>query len=781
MAEPEQVVHINSVLSQLRADMPTASIPKEASDMFALRVYLCEMNSVDLTTFRDAELSRFVPFVQQLLRQDPRAMRSLRYDYTAPMSDGVVQLPHVHRLLDASSGNLRLNLNDLSARYEERIRTFSGEIDARFFVEEHISLMTPRKSGGWRTPGIGKLPAARNLAKAFDDGSYVTSPISARTMVGPRVSSGDEVAVLRQALSDMDALCSAEPSPFLIDLMHSAGPDTMINTLQQLEHALVLIPRDVKQSMPHYERYLTMLFYRTLDLVCKRESARLTDKQPVFNLLRNNKFHRSMLICCFQIVGLALLPAQRQVRFLDTLHHMGLKAFDLVINIETFIRENVQQLSRAGIKRLKEMEERLLETEVWKDDDPLYTLMEAEAEAQARTGATRRPLASLTDAVPAAPVRRSAAPTTSSAPPMGAAQRAVSAISSTTGMPRVAFLEDNTWASNQLQLFYRKLLLLLHMRLASLCRELNVPAEKEKRMWDMIVVLVQREDRFRLFRQRHIDQAMMCAMYVVSKLMNGEHVEGSTAAVAAAAAVGSPDVTGSSPPMQPRSANEPLLFRDIIKTYMTQPQYRKATVCEVIGGDGAPCDIIAFYNTVFVVSAGALLRDFKTVPPSPRPAVQPLPLASSPLAQRIVLQQNISLSPMHPDRAQQLQQMSPTFLQTGLTSPSNGSMLKTAAIRAAIESERAALYGPSFSRAYVFGEYSGEGVKEGGEAPPAPAAVGRESKRRLDFDNLGSEEDDEEMEMVVKSRRTAADGAGPSSSANDRSRSQSPSEDEMEN
>uniref|UniRef100_A0A8P4K177 Retinoblastoma-like protein 1 n=1 Tax=Dicentrarchus labrax TaxID=13489 RepID=A0A8P4K177_DICLA len=210
----------------------------------------------------------------------------------------------------------------------------------------------------------------------------------------------------------------------------------------------------------------------------------------------------------------------------------------------------------------------------------------------------------------ASPSRVASAPTASSEPQAGI------------GRPR---------RTGSLALFFRKVYHLASVRLRDLCVKLDIPSELRGKIWTCFEhALVHCTD---LMRDRHLDQLLLCSVYIISKITKETHT-----------------------------------FHDIMKCYRSQPQasshvYRSVLLrhtpreqvadenMEVSGeansnqpGEEERGDLIQFYNGVFVLKVKSFALRYRHLlcsdepadapPLSPFPSVRAQPLSPRRISQR---------------------------------------------------------------------------------------------------------------------------------------------------
>jgi retinoblastoma-like protein 1 len=150
--------------------------------------------------------------------------------------------------------------------------------------------------------------------------------------------------------------------------------------------------------------------------------------------------------------------------------------------------------------------------------------------------------------------------------------------------------------TGSLALFFRKVYTLAHMRLNHLCHGLGIGEETFKRkIWTLFEhVLKSYTD---LMKDRHLDQILMCSMYIVWKLQ--------------------------------KINKEENIFSKIINQYKKQPQAEKHVyenvlipeeIMKAAKSEEKP-NLITFYNCVFVKVLEKYVKSFN----SDQPPLSPLP------------------------------------------------------------------------------------------------------------------------------------------------------------
>ncbi|KAB2083868.1 hypothetical protein ES319_A05G296400v1 [Gossypium barbadense] len=113
------------------------------------------------------------------------------------------------------------------------------------------------------------------------------------------------------------------------------------------------------------------LYYRVLEAMCTAE-AQILRAPNLTPLLTNERFHRCMLACSAELVLATHKTAT--MLFPTVLGRTGITAFDLSKVIESFIRHE-KSLPRELKRHLNSLEERLLESMVWDKGSSLYNTL----------------------------------------------------------------------------------------------------------------------------------------------------------------------------------------------------------------------------------------------------------------------------------------------------------------------------------------------------------------------------------------------------------------------
>jgi len=165
--------------------------------------------------------------------------------------------------------------------------------------------------------------------------------------------------------------------------------------------------------------------------------------------------------------------------------------------------------------------------------------------------------------------------------------------------------------NTRLQLFYRKLYRLAHIRLSQLCLQLGA-TDIQQRSWDVLVEILANEASLRLLYHRHLDTAIMCTIYCVSRVIS----------MSSRALI---------PPARVQilsKEDRQLKFKEIISKYMLQPQSDESHYKEIDVSDRMKdkhIDIINFYNLVFIHDILPITKQIQPPQNAASPALVPPP------------------------------------------------------------------------------------------------------------------------------------------------------------
>uniref|UniRef100_A0A8C1L6S9 Retinoblastoma-like 1 (p107) n=1 Tax=Cyprinus carpio TaxID=7962 RepID=A0A8C1L6S9_CYPCA len=574
--------------------------------------------------------------------------------------------------------NFQDNNKAINREYEEYVLTV-GDFDERVFLgadaDEEIG--TPRKATA--EPPSGQLSARmqveNNLQQHFEKMHSLapSTPLTGRRYLKEKEVLVTPVSSATQSVSRLQSMVSGlrnSPSDALVQIFKFLCVDFSENRLKLAE----------------------ILYFKILENIMTQEMKRLQGKDMV--LLEQEVLHCSLLACCLEVV---LFAYSSQRTFPWILEIFQIPPFYFYKVIEVFIRSE-EGLSRDMVKHYYSIEEQVLESKAWTKDSALWTALSnannkvptvEEVHTYTNSQTTFSPAAGSAkrrlfgDDPPAqSPVKRisvtpikiipnamennqntastttvlsmatgngqqltiplpmvknemggitviqlqanevllTASPSRTAAPPAG----------SDTQPPPV----NKPRRTGSLALFFRKVYHLASVRLRDLCLKLDISSELRGKIWTCFEhSLLHCTD---LMKDRHLDQLLLCAVYIISKITKEEHT-----------------------------------FQDIMKCYRTQPQanshvYRSVLLkrrpreqqtdenmevdppvdqsnerteeddrTEAESESEERGDLIQFYNSVYVLKMKSFALKYMEAPPlSPFLSVRAQPLSPRRVSQR---------------------------------------------------------------------------------------------------------------------------------------------------
>lgn len=304
------------------------------------------------------------------------------------------------------------------------------------------------------------------------------------------------------------------------------------------------------------------LYFKTLEGILKAEHKRLSKDIPALApILEQDVLHRSLFACCLEIVLFSCSSqAKEKLMFPFVLDVCSIKPYHFYGIIELVVRTE-GGLSREVVKHLNHVEESVLESIAWSPDSPVWEALEeymasnsthlapscaevtsAKANARADLDSSEGEgsktklfesekeedlppgsknvtvhLQSIQDGkLVLIPVQAMMVPS-----PDGQGHSIRLA-----GKPSLS--ESGVKKHSALLLFYRKMYHMSSLRLRDLCVRLNIEESNMKQIWTLFEHVV-RDEGSSLLRGRHLDQILLCSIYVISKVTGfGKNGQGLT-------------------------------------------------------------------------------------------------------------------------------------------------------------------------------------------------------------------------------------------------------------
>ncbi|XP_023954413.2 retinoblastoma-like protein 1 [Bicyclus anynana] len=449
---------------------------------------------------------------------------------------------HLTGLLDM--GTFETNLKSLNKVYETYVLSV-GEFDERIFLGEHATeqVGTKNKVSGDEISQV--IASFGPSSRACPD-----TPLTGRRYLAHR----EELTPVSEATNSLARLAAflrhtrPKPSPHLLRFFADCGvSEEAINTkvIQPCQGWQEQFATSLRESHCSNEtigfrcNMVTCLYYKVLEHII-REEHRKKPQLSLQILLSQGTYQLTVYACCTEVVLHAY--GVHSLRFPRVLQIYQLSAFTFYKIIELLVQAVVEKLSRDVIKHLNAVEEQVLESLVWTSDSPLWeqltkTPVPASTDVHINESPnSRRNISGIQSPVSAAintfispmadqakkqlfndnvkpgqsllvqanNVKHGASPATSP-------QHAGSADSTPNTTPKKT--------NNSLILFFRKFYGLAVVRMNDLCSRLGlVDDELKRKIWTCLEYSVMHQTQ--LMRDRHLDQILMCAVYVICRVSN---------------------------------------------------------------------------------------------------------------------------------------------------------------------------------------------------------------------------------------------------------------------
>uniref|UniRef100_A0A672ZPG6 Retinoblastoma-like protein 1 n=1 Tax=Sphaeramia orbicularis TaxID=375764 RepID=A0A672ZPG6_9TELE len=616
---------------------------------------LCELHDGLVVEAKGIKQHYFKPYIQKLFHRQ--------------ILKGNEEL--LTELLDPQ--NFIDNNKAINREYEEYVLTV-GDFDERVFLgadaDEEIG--TPRKVV--HEPSASLTAAQNHLQQHVEkSGSLAPStpltgrvylkekdllvtPVSSATQSVSRLQS--MVARLRTAPSDqlmqIFKSCSRDPTQSILSRVKTLGQTFKEHYTNDSEDTPGSHIGTNTQGTHTESSYRTHMTYTVSVQVLKAV------------LLEQDIFHCSLMACCLEVV---LFSYSSQRTFPWIINVFKLAPFYFFKVIEVFIRSE-EGLSRDMVKHLNSIEEQVLESRAWVGGSALWSALQTAGNKVPTVEEVRwtfrhkpehepsRLSSTRSIYVPPSPLSvhdRYSSPTAGSAKrrlfgddpptsvtsgltpngsPMSSPAKRLTFSSSSTlkigaqsaqttvlSIPlQGTNMESDScfWGCSYLNPHPPRVTVswcpqvyhLASVRLRDLCVKLDISSELRGKIWTCFEhALVHSTD---LMRDRHLDQLLLCSVYIISKITKETHT-----------------------------------FQDIMKCYRSQPQanshVRKTAQSSSLdqSAEEERGDLIQFYNTVFVLKMKGFALRYAThenraeAPPlSPFPSVRAQPLSPRRVSQR---------------------------------------------------------------------------------------------------------------------------------------------------
>ncbi|XP_035434749.2 retinoblastoma-like protein 1 [Spodoptera frugiperda] len=440
------------------------------------------------------------------------------------------------------------NLKSLNNLYETYVLSV-GEFDERIFLGEHANeqIGTSNKVSGDEISQVIATFGPSNRA-------CHETPLTGRRYLARRDEELTPVSEAKNSLARLASyLRNAKPQPSrdLLKLFSDCNVNMeAINTnlVQPCNRWMEKFANSLRESNTTSSNetisfrcnMVTCLYYKVFEHII-REEHRKKPQVSLNMLLTQETYQLAVYACCTEIVLHAY--GFHSLKFPKVLQIYGLSAFHFYKIIELVVQAVVEKLSRDVIKHLNAVEEEVLESLVWTSDSPLWdqlskTPVPASMDVKVhdsphrRTNGLQSPVSSVMDRY-LSPIAdqakkqlfkdnikpgQSLLVATNTTP----LKQEASTSQATPGCSNGESNSNTTTpkkTNNSLILFFRKFYSLAVVRVNDLCTRLRLTDEElKKKIWTCLEYSVMHQTQ--LMKDRHLDQILMCAVYVICRVSN---------------------------------------------------------------------------------------------------------------------------------------------------------------------------------------------------------------------------------------------------------------------
>merc|ERR1719188_379973 len=391
------------------------------------------------------------------------------------------------------------NFKNVRKDYEIHVLSI-GEYDERVFLGEEANeeIGTPTKriiSSELEAGLIGR----RNLQTA----AYTSSTIVPNTPLSGRhyIKAKEEMLTTPVASVTYLVLClnkslsgrKDEPSPnlrSLITSLSSTAMETITNFVSKMSDIFIRqynTPHEKPNSFAQDRlRKATALYYKLLENIIVDEQKK---GKNVKSIIETMAFHETLYIACLEIVIFSYSSPTKC--FPWALETFKVESFYFYKVIEILIRIE-DGLARDVIKHLQNIEEKILEHMAFKSSSPFWTKLEEFEGNVPSSEQVSLPQALSLHTGTSSVTNENIAP------------------------PPLPFPKNGSG----LILFFRKVYNLAELRLDKMCRDFDLQEDLIRVAWTVFEFVMM--NNIRVLKDRHLDQILMCVLYLVCKI-RGEH------------------------------------------------------------------------------------------------------------------------------------------------------------------------------------------------------------------------------------------------------------------
>ncbi|KAI8914966.1 hypothetical protein DFJ77DRAFT_510947 [Powellomyces hirtus] len=440
------------------------------------------------------------------------------------------------------------NLEDLSRHLDYTLLERDYEFDPRSFRQVSRPSVAPRRFSRTPATSFRNSTVSRNLLpelQAFNmfNNSMKETPLSARSTVVPRAAGANRAALqwaqtqtqFVQQLQDT----SVDPTFLCTTPTFKCLPPNCRGPI--IYHINVTAERLIAKLSPKYPTHIACwnlgpaLFYHILQWITFRSIAR--QKPSAFvGLLNDKQFIRCMLFIAFETIRYtwqigSKATTDELMRLLNPSCIALAMALELVTTTQFFFSTWIK-------KRLVELQERTLETQIWREPT-FYKVLHAAADTNEPSQSSTSPDAEFP---------------------------AIAEVLSLYGERcRSSDLDSLPSVIRGIHRLRSQILNMISGRLRRLCHDLGTPDRVVSTTEKCVKWGLEHEHDHRLISNRHIDLYLICCLYAAAII-----------------------------------ERQPLKFRTIVDSYSKQPQFVNFTLTEISVDHNHSIDLVSYYNRLFL-------------------------------------------------------------------------------------------------------------------------------------------------------------------------------------
>lgn len=372
--------------------------------------------------------------------------------------------------------NYEMNFKKLNDLYETYILS-CGQFDERVFLSHPE--MGSKFYGRSLTIGQPSLPL---------DGTQMSSsnlmpqtPLSGQDFLQPS-NKLSPISSYKQNVQKLQALYSGQrgPQASLKDLILESCPQSILDSLRDRLGKMedIFCTKMVINGHDRFQ-YAEALYYRLLESIIKSE-MKTHGRFDLF--IDDDIFNQALIVLCLEIVLFAFSLHKELTALLDC---FKLEPFHFYKLIEVAIRNNKDFFTNDIIKHLKAIEEQCLDSLSWTSGSVLWEKIKEHK--------GKLPTNQEVDLPPQTSQNGNSQNSPSSQP-------------------------NSNQSPKSLRLFFRKYYQLAHLRLKDLCKNLQFTNSSDllRKIWTLFEFAV--IEHTSLMKDRHLDQILMCCVYVLCKI-----------------------------------------------------------------------------------------------------------------------------------------------------------------------------------------------------------------------------------------------------------------------